>query len=52
MFITAEVFRVVKENVAHLSFDWGRVAEKFSHVDPKDSGRRIHRVRDQRSLWE
>ena len=35
-----------------LSVNWGRVAEKVLHVDPKDRSRRIHRVRDQRSLWE
>jgi hypothetical protein len=50
MFITAEVFRVAKEDVSHLAFNWGRVTEKFLHADPKDRSRRIHRVRDQRSL--
>ena len=35
-----------------LSVGWGKVAEKFLYSDPKDRSRRIHRVRDQCSLWE
>src|SRR3954463_7888663 len=35
-----------------LSIDWGKIAEKFLHFDPKDRNRRVYRVRDQHSLWE
>ena len=41
-----------QEERCSFSVNWGKVAEKMLYVDPKDRSRRIHRVSDQRSLWE